>query len=145
MNTRTEAYKAFSGTFLDTWIDSTRHYEVYKVSAKVSITKEDLDICGQLMTESKVQRMKGTGSIGIYKVDSSNITDYFDPDDPEKRHEIVFAVDDPSAVGAERVRLTGVTFDEVNLGDYTAATNTKLDIPFTFTGYKLLQKVEATI
>ena len=145
MNKPFEAYRIFNGTHTAVWIDSVRHYEAYGVSAKVTLNTESIQMCGAFMEDTKTISGKGEGAIELYKTDSSNIGIAFDPENPDKRHEIVFKVDDPAAIGAERIRLIGVHFTETTLAAYQAASIGRVTLPFTFADYKLLESVAPTI
>ena len=136
--------KIFSGTNTAVWINSKRVKTVSAVQAKVAYTKNDISMCGQFYDDSIIVGAKGTGSITVYKSDSTNLS-LIDETNPNKRNEIVFLNDTPDANGRERIRLSGVTFDDTTLGDYEARKEGSVTLPFTFTGWKALEKVEATI
>lgn len=144
MQKKPEAYHVFNGTDTAVWINSERHYEINSIQAKVTYSKEDIDFCGGFYTQSITTGAKGTGSIGIYKTDSSNLS-FFDEEHPNQQSEIIFRVDSPDAVGAERIRLTGVMFDDTTLADYTAKKAGQVTIAFTFTGWETLETAAATI
>lgn len=145
MNKPFTAKDVVSGTYVDVWVDSVRHYELVSIQAKITVNKEEIPRAGEFMIDHKATNGKGTGSIELYKTDSSNLTDYIKLENPNERHEIVFKVDDPDVAGAEHIRLTGVSFDDLTLADYSLQASAKVTLPFTFTGFKPLQKMEAAI
>ena len=50
-------------------------------------------------------------------------------------------LDDPAVEGNERVKLTGVTFDEVTLADWEAGKLGEESIPFTFQDAELIDAI----
>lgn len=140
---KVDTYQIFDGTKTAIWINSQRHFEANAFQAKITNQKEEIDLCGEFMTKPMVMGGKGTGSIGLYKTDSSNI-ELFDAEHPNAQSEIVYYAGAPNGDG-ERIRLTGVTFDETTLADYQAKKAGQVTIPFTFTDYKVLERVEASI
>lgn len=139
-----QSYHLVSGTNTAYWIDSQRWYNAYGITAKLTFNKEDVPMCGTLIHGSYVTGAKGTGSIDIYKTDSRNL-ELVDMERPNLPHEIIYVVDNPETVRSERIRLIGVTFDEVTLAAYQAAQVGKVTMPFTFDDWKPMEKMEAVI
>ena len=138
------AKRILNGTFGELWLDGEYVAEVYKFQAKISINKESVKLCGKLMEDSKMTGTKGTGSVGLYKASSrlpklvaSKLKARQEP-----RFTIISKLDDPDAYGAERVSVTGVSFDDLTLADWEAAVNGKVEAPFTFTDFEYLDLVE---
>ena len=59
-----EAKRVASGTYGELWWDGEKIAECYKFEAKYTKNKEDVAMCGQFITDSKVTSAKGTGTIG---------------------------------------------------------------------------------
>ena len=55
---------------------------------------------------------------------------------------IVVKLDDPDAVGAERISITDATFDKLTLMDWEAKKLTSDDYDFTFTDFDILDVAE---
>lgn len=55
---------------------------------------------------------------------------------------IVSKVDDPDAIGAERVVIRDATFDKLTLADWQAKKLVEDDYDFTFTDFELLDVAE---
>lgn len=136
--------RVMSGTFGYLMWDGDPIAEVYKMAAKYSYEKEDVTFSGQMIADSKVMGVKGTGSMGIQKV-FSRFRDYADAAarGEDVRSTLVSNLADPDAYGAERVALYNVSFDEVPLINWEHKTLQKDEVPFTFTSHKFLESVEA--
>lgn len=138
------ASRVMNGTFGHLWEDSVEIAEVSAFQAKITKNYETIQMCGQMMEDRKLIGAKGTGSMTLHKVytrgadDAENILTGHDV-----RKTLVGALDDPDAYGAERVALYGVSYDEQTLADWAAAKSGTLTIPFQFTAYQYLDKVEA--
>lgn len=137
--------RVMSGTWGEVWLDGDYVSESYGLQAKNSFTKEDVNICGQMATDSKITSTKGTGSLKLHKVNSrmvkvigDKIKKGLDP-----RFTVISKLDDPDAYGAERVVLRNVSFDDLTLADWEVAKNGTVEAPFTFTDFEFLDSVEA--
>lgn len=137
------AKRIMNGTNGELWLDGEYVAEVYKFQAKISFNKEAVKLCGKMMEDSKVTGGKGTGSVGLYKVNSRLpkliAAKFKAKQDP--RFTIISKLDDPDAYGAERVSVTSVSFDDLTLADWEAGVNGKIEAPFTFTDYDYLDAV----
>ena len=56
---------------------------------------------------------------------------------------MILKLSDPDSWGAERVALYNVSFDDMTLADWKAATVGSVTAPFTFSRYELLDLIEA--
>lgn len=136
------APRVMSGTFTEVWVDGVPVAGLSSFQAKVSVQKQDIDMCGQMYTDSKITGLKGTGSIEFQKI----FTVFSDAVDSlaagvDTRHTIVGKLADPDAYGAERLAFYNCSFDEYTLMDATAKTAGKVNMPFTFTKHEYLDKV----
>lgn len=137
------AKRVINGTFGKIWVDGNLVAECYKAQAKYSHSKDDIALCGQMATDSKVTGTKGTGSIGVHKV-YSRFADYCDAvlAGQDKRATIISELADPDAYGYEKVALYNVSFDDMTLLDWEAKNAGKVEIPFTFTRHEFMDKIE---
>lgn len=137
-------YRVMNGTFGQVWVDGELWYEVLRAQAKLTYNKEDIRMCGDMHTGSKITGVKGTGSVTIHKVYTRNSTrtDAI-TEGHDIRATIVMNLADPDAFGAERVALYNVSFDEETIMDFESGKTTQITIPFTFGKREFLQKVEA--
>lgn len=137
------APKVFSGTWGEVWVDGDLVAECYGVQAKVKFNKEPVPMCRQMAVDQKVTSIECTGSLKLYKVSSRMalaIGEYI-RNGRDIRFTIVAKLDDPDAKGCERVALLNVSFDDLTLLDFEAKSIGKVECPFTFTNYEMLDTV----
>ncbi|HHY27414.1 MAG TPA: phage tail tube protein [Desulfitobacterium dehalogenans] len=139
------AKRVMSGTWGEVWLDNAYVGECYGMQAKVSFNKEDVQICGRMATDKKISSISCTGSLRMHKVSSrmANAIGSSIRNGKDLRFVVISKLNDPDAYGAERVVLKNVSFDDLTLADWEVATNGKIEAPFTFTDYELLDAVEA--
>jgi hypothetical protein len=119
---------------------------VKSAEATVEITKEEIQRAGTRWVGHKVTGLKGTGTISGYKITTEMIEAIGIIADDRKGAfvtELIFKLADPEAYGAMRVRLKGVQFDSIPLLKYELGQIVEEELPFTFTGYELLDKITA--
>ncbi|MBQ9733626.1 MAG: phage tail tube protein [Clostridia bacterium] len=136
--------RVMSGTWGQVWVDGELWAELSAFQAKYSYTKESVSMCGEMVEDSKITSVKGTGSITILKVYTRN-NDRADSiiKGKDVRATIVGKLDDPDAYGAERVALYDVSFDDETIMDFTSGTTGKVTMPFTFRRREWLDTVAA--
>jgi hypothetical protein len=118
---------------------------ITSVEAKVEIEKEDIKVMGSLWSGSKIKGLKGSGTMSGYKI-TSEWTDRIGVVIDTGRSfvtELIFKIEDKDAFGTMRVRLKGVTFDSVPLLKFEHGAIVEEELPFTFTGYELMDKIVA--
>ena len=132
------AKNVINGTFGEAWLNSEYVAEITGLQFKISFNKSDVNQCGSLMTGKKVTSANGTGTLKLNKVTSRMIVALKDVVKTGKVPEftIISNLKDPDALGAERVKVTGVTFDELTLADWEANKFGEESYPFTFTDYE---------
>lgn len=136
------AKRILNGTFGEVWADGEKVAEVIAFQSKVSKKKETINLCGQFMDDSKATNASGAGSITMYKVDSGFAQRQGDlQNGVDRRFTVISKLKDPDAWGAERVALYNVSFDDLTLADWQAATVGKVTAPFTFSRYELLDLI----
>lgn len=138
------AKRVFSGTWGELWLDGEQVGECYGFQAKIVSNKEKINLCGVMWTDHKVMSVEGTGSMRLYKVNSRMTLLLAEAMAAGKdlRFTIVSKLADPDADGAERIALTGVSFDDNVLADWEANQVGKVECPFTFSGMKVLDAVQ---
>lgn len=144
MATRIDSAKRIAnGTYSEVWIDGEKKAECTACQAKVTVNKQTVNLCGQFMDDTKVTSGSGTGSLTLYKVDSGFIQRQRElQDGVDVRCTIISKLRDPDSYGAERVALYNVSFDDLTLADWQAATMGTVTAPFTFSRYELLDTIE---
>ncbi|MEG1777335.1 MAG: phage tail tube protein [Angelakisella sp.] len=134
--------RVMSGTWGELWLDGDYVAEAYKCQAKVAFDKEEIKLAGQMMTDQKVLSAKGTGTIGMHKVNSRMARKIGERilDGRDVRFTVISKLDDPDALGAERVAYKNVSFDDLTLSDFEVGVAGKIETPFTFTDFEFLDK-----
>ena len=138
------AKRVISGTWGEVWLDNEYVAEVYKFQAKISYNKTEIARCGQMGNDQKVTDYKGTGSIGMRKINSrmGNLIGKRIRDGRDVRFTILSKLADPDANGTERIRIRNVSFDDLTLADWEADTPGNIESPFTFTDYEYLDSID---
>lgn len=143
MNGFDGAKRVMNGAHGTMWLDNEQVGECYGLQMKITASKEDIQLPGSMMTDTKIKSYKGTGTMKLYKTNSRmalRLASYIkNGEDP--RFTIVSKLDDPDAFGAERVAVKGVSFDDLILADWEAGTPGKADVPFTFVDFEYLDTV----
>lgn len=139
-----DANRIINGTFGELWLDGDRVSECFGLEARVEIEKEDVPVCGKLGTDTKMVGYKGTGTLKLHKVNSrmmiklsENIKNGINP-----RLQILSAIKDPAAFGAERVLIKDACFDDLVLINWEAKVKGETECPFTFTDWDPLDLIE---
>ena len=138
------AKRVISGTWGQVWLDGEQVGECYGLQAKSSFNKQDIAICGQMATDSKVTSVKNTGSLRMHKVNSRMAIAVGEAvrAGRDVRFTIISKLADPDSYGAERVALKNVSFDDLTLADWEAETPGTVEAPFTFTDFEFLDQIE---
>ena len=137
------AKRIINGLYGEVWVDGEKIAECTACQAKVAKNKQTVNLCGQFMDDTKVTSGSGTGSLTLYKVDSGFIQRQRElQDGVDVRCTIISKLRDPDSYGAERVALYNVSFDDLTLADWQAATMGTVTAPFTFSRYEFLDMIE---
>ena len=137
------AKRVISGTWGDVWLDGEYVAESYKFQAKLTYNKEDVHLAGQMAVDSKVLSTKGTGSLGMHKVNSRMVIKIGEMirNGQDVRFTIISKLADPDAYGTERIAIKNVSLDDLTLADWERGVMGKIESPFTFTDYELLDRI----
>lgn len=136
------AKRVINGTYGEVWVDGEKISECTACQLKVSKNKETINLCGQFMSDTKATSASGTGSLTLYKVDSGFAQKLSDLQSGiDRRFTIISKLKDPDSWGAERVAVYNVSFDDLGLADWQAATVGTVTTPFTFSRYEFLDQI----
>lgn len=137
--------RTINGTFGSLWVDDYFLSEVTGLEAKVSLEKTEVNQVGSLAKGYKITGMDCKGTIKLNKVTSYfiNLLSENIKNGKTTTCTIISKLDDPDAFGSERVKLTGCTFDELTLANWEAKKLGEESIPFSFTGWELLDTIPA--
>ncbi|NJJ37822.1 phage tail tube protein [Paenibacillus apii] len=138
MNMYLDPSRVILGTFGQIFIDGNWQSNLNHMEANVEVDKRELNLVGTDWATFKQGRKRGTGTISGYKVTSDMIKRGF------SKFEIISKLDDPEAYGFERIRLSGVMPDRIQLANWTAGEEVAEETPFTFESYELLDPIVAS-
>lgn len=138
------AKRVINGTWGEIWEDGRKIAEVSAFQLKVGKNKEKLNFCGKFLSDTKANSADGTGSLTIYHVDSAHMDEAADlKKGIDRRRVLVGKLRDPDSFGAERVAAYGVSYDDITLADWKAATTGSITRAFTFSDFELLDTITA--
>lgn len=138
------ASQVMSGTQGEIWIDGKYMAEVTAFKAEIKLIKEEVNQVKKMFKQYKVTGCEGTGNVKMNHV-SSYFLNLLAENIKKARQTavtIVVKLDDPDAVGAERISITDATFDKLTLMDWEAKKLTSDDYDFTFTEFDILDTAE---
>ena len=138
-----DAKNVINGTYGEIWCDSEYLAEAIGLEAKITLDKSEVNMCRKLSKGYKVTGSDGKGTLKMNKVSSYFIRKLGDAIKAGKTptSEIITSLKDPDAFGTEKIKLTGVVFDELTLADWEAKKNGEESIPFTFDSFEVLDSI----
>jgi hypothetical protein len=137
------AKRVISGTWGEVWLDSDYVSECYGCKLAAKFTKEKIPRAGHMITDNKITSIEATGSLKLYKCNSRMARAIGDKikNGKDVRFTIISKLDDPDAYGAERVSVTGVSFDDLTIADWEVGKIGQIESPFTYSDYDYLDKI----
>lgn len=125
--------RTLSGTWAEVWWNGFKVLEVSKITAKVTVNREDVQL--GLDVDTKVTGWKGEGTISMIKAFTrfedirQEIARGHDP-----RGTIITKLKDPDATGGqtERYQIGNVALSEFGF-EYEKGAVVKQEVPFSFT------------
>ena len=138
------AEKTINGTYGEIWINGEKYGNCKSFSVKATGEYQEMDIAGKAGKFQKFLGFSLAGTITLTKLDSSINAKLlpFWKQGQNPTFSIVGKLADPSAYGAERISLTGVTFDEATLMDFEQKTVKDEEVPFKAEDFDLLDTIE---
>ena len=138
-----DAKNVINGTYGEIWCDSDYLAEAIGLEAKITLDKSEVNMCRKLSKGYKVTGSDGKGTLKMNKVSSYFIRKLGDAIKAGKTptSEIITSLKDPDAFGTEKIKLTGVVFDELTLAEWEAKKNGEESIPFTFDSFEVLDSI----
>ena len=137
------AKRVISGSKGKLYLDGEYVAGVISLSAKVTANKEDVYLDNTTMIDQKVISLKGTGSVELEKISSFMQKQIGEAmrEGRDVRFTIRSELNDPDAFGAERVEIRNVSFDEVDLINWTKGKKTTGTYPFTFSDWGFIDEI----
>lgn len=133
-----DASRVCSGTYGKIYRDGKWDNNVNECTADVEVDMKTILTVGSEWEGNKAGAKKGTGTIKGFKVTSEMIEQGFKP------FELLAELDDPEAYGAERIRLKNCRATKISLVNFKAGDICETETPFVFSGFDLVDKIEAT-
>ena len=131
------------GTFGRVWIDGELFANVKSFEAKLTLNYEEVDLSNDLGKHQRYMGFTGEGTMTLHKINSKIFAKLAKAiksgDMPEIS--VVCKLEDPTALGAERVSFTEVTIDEVMALKFENATIGEEEVPFKFADYEPLDLI----
>lgn len=134
------AQQVMSGTQGEVWIDGKYMAQVNAFKAEIKLIKEEVNQTKRMGKQYKTTGWEGTGNVKMNHVSSFFLK--LMADNVKRGRQtvctIIAKLDDPDAVGAERIVIRDATFDKLTLMDWEAKKLTEDDYDFTFTDFETL-------
>lgn len=132
-----------NGTWGEVWVDTDYMAQVTALQAKFKLTKTDVQQTRTLSKGQKITGVEGTGTMKLNHTSSYFVSKTLADIKQGKSTLVTITsnLDDPAVEGNERVKLTGVTLDEVTLADWEAGKLGEESIPFTFQDAELIDAI----
>ena len=132
------------GSFGRVWVDGELFSNVKSFEAKLTLNYEEVDIAGELGKHQRYMGFTGEGTMTLHKINSKILaklaTAIKNGEMPDIK--IISKLEDPTALGAERIELIEVTVDEVMLMKFENAAIGEEEVPFKFADYNLLDYIK---
>ncbi|MDD7603189.1 MAG: phage tail tube protein [Anaerovoracaceae bacterium] len=142
-NKKINPNQLINGTYGFVYVNGHKLANVESMEAKIGLEYEEVDLAEDTGKHQKYMGWSGTGTMVLKKIDSFVLAMMADAIKKGELPDIqvVTGVKDPASVGAERVQLDEVTFDEVTLMQFEQKTLAKEEIPLKFGDYTLLDLI----
>lgn len=129
-----------SGTQGEVWINGKYMAQVNAFKAEIKLIKEEVNQVKRMGKQYKTTGWEGTGNVKMNHVSSFFMNLMADNvrNGRQTVCTIIAKLDDPDAVGAERIVIRDATFDKLTLMDWEAKKLTEDDYDFTFTDFDTL-------
>ncbi len=134
------AQQVMSGTQGEVWINGKYMAQVNAFKAEIKLIKEEVNQVKRMGKQYKTTGWEGTGNVKMNHVSSFFMNLMADNvrNGRQTVCTIIAKLDDPDAVGAERIVIRDATFDKLTLMDWEAKKLTEDDYDFTFTDFDTL-------
>ena len=117
--------------------------EVISFKAEVDIQYADINMTRRLAKAKKMTGYEGKGEVKLNKVTSEMSKKISDNLKQGKQTicTIISKLDDPNAIGAERIVVKDATFEKLTLADWEAKKNGEEALTFSFTDWDFLDLI----
>jgi hypothetical protein len=132
-----DASRTILGSYGQVFIDGEWQTNFNRLEANVEMDKKELLLSGDSWKRFKKGPLKGSGTMGGFKVTSVMLQRGFG------KFEIISKLADPESQGFERIRLKNVLVDGLQLANWKAGEMVEEEVKFTFEEYELLDPIGA--
>nr|DAH99886.1 MAG TPA: tail tube protein [Caudoviricetes sp.] len=132
------------GTYGAMWIDGFEIAEIQELKATLSADKVEVKIARKMSKGYKVTGYTGKGSFKVHKV-SSYFIKKLAPSIKEGKQvlcTIISKVEDPDALGTERIALYNCLIDSVDLINWSVGKLGEESYNFSFEDFSILDQIE---
>lgn len=142
-----QAYKSenvVNGSHGEAWCSGEYLAEITAFKAEVDMEFADVNMVKSLAKHKKMVGFEGKGEVKLNKVTSKFSRLISENLKKGKQTVVTFIskLDDPDALGAERIVVKDATLEKLTLADWEAKKNGEETIPFTFTDWDFLDTIE---
>ncbi len=140
---KVEAKNVINGSHGALWLDNDEIAEVKAFQAKDEFNKEEVKLVGRMNKGYKITSVDGKGSATLHKVNSRMIKKIgrMVRQGKTPTFTLIGKLDDPDALGAERIVFKGVIFDDLTLMNWEVDSLGSVEIPFTYEDYETLELI----
>lgn len=140
------ASNVINGTYGEVWVDGDYMAQATGLEAKTSVKKTDVNMVGRLSPGKKVTGIENKGTLKMNHVTSEmkqKIADYIKKG-KTPTFTIISKLADPDAIKAqaERIKFTGVTFDEITLVDFENGKLGEESYSFEYEDFQFLDVIK---
>lgn len=135
--------QVINGSYGEIWINDDYCAEIKSFEAKIAIEYEDINRPRKLGVAKKMIGYEGEGSLTLHKVTSRFARILSDNLKNGKQISItiISKLDDPDAIGAERVAVKNATLNDLTLANWEAKTAGEEETGFNFDDWEFLDLI----
>lgn len=135
--------QVINGTWGEVWFDGEYLAQVTACKAEVALKKTAISQCQNLVDGQKVTGLEPKGELKLHKINSfvMNKVNKVVKAGKTPTHTIISNVNDPDAIGAERVAYYGCVIDKMILSDWEAGKTGEESYGFTFQDWEPMQTI----
>lgn len=133
-----------NGSSGEAWCNGDYLAEITGFTAEIDLEFEDVNMVRSLAKHKKMIGFEGKGEVKLNKVTSRFVKLVSDNLKKGKQTVVTFItkLDDPDALGAERIIIKDATLEKLTLANWEAKKLTEETIPFSFTDWDPLDLIE---
>jgi len=131
------------GSYGRVWVNDELWAETKSFEGKLTLNYEEVDLSNDLGKHQRYMGFSGEGTMVVHKINSRVTTMLAKAIKNGEMPEIsmVGKLNDPTAKGAERVKFSEVTIDEVMLLKFENKAIMEQEIPFKFADYDVIDTI----